>query len=79
MLRRAIARSRTIVSALGTPTRLAQLSIVGWISLACAVVGVVLGSRNGLLGVLYGTLAAWVLLAGAGTWLAVRSLQERFR
>jgi O-antigen/teichoic acid export membrane protein len=70
--------STTIVSALGSPRRLAQLSMVGWASLGCAVVGVITGSSYGLVGVLYGTLAAWVVLAAGGTWLARLSLQERF-
>lgn len=68
----------TIVSALGSPRRLAQLSAVSWISLAVAVGGVVAGARFGLLGILYGTLAAWVVLAGGGGWLARTSIHERF-
>ena len=70
--------STTIVSALGTPHRLAQLSVVGWVSLGVAMVGVVYGSRFGLIGVLYGTLAAWLVLAAGGTWLARLSFRERF-
>jgi hypothetical protein len=71
--------STTIVSALGTPRRLAQLSAVGWLALAVAIVGVVVGGRYGLIGVLYGTLAAWLVLAAGGTWLARLSLRERFQ
>lgn len=70
--------STTIVSALGAASRLAQLSVVSWVSLAVALVGVVIGSSYGLLGVLYGTLAAWVVLAAGGTWLALISFRERF-
>jgi O-antigen/teichoic acid export membrane protein len=70
--------STTVVSALGTPRRLAQLSVVSWVSLGVALVGVVVGSRYGLVGVLYGTMAAWIVLAIGGTWLAQISFRERF-
>jgi O-antigen/teichoic acid export membrane protein len=70
--------STTVVSALGTPRRLAQLSAISWVSLAVALAGVVIGSRYGLPGILYGTLAAWVVLSGGGTWLALVSFRERF-
>jgi hypothetical protein len=70
--------STTIVSALGAPRRLAQLSAVSWVSLGTALIGVIVGSVYGLLGVLYGTLAAWMVLAAGGTWLALISFRERF-
>lgn len=70
--------STTIVSALGTRRRLAQLSAVSWVSLAVALVGATVGSTYGLVGVLYGTLTAWLVLAAGGTWLAHLSFRERF-
>jgi O-antigen/teichoic acid export membrane protein len=70
--------STTIVSALGTPRRLAQLSGVSWVTLAVALCGSIMGSSYGLVGILYGTLSAWVVLAAGGTWLAVLSFRERF-
>jgi hypothetical protein len=70
--------STTIVSALGTPRRMAQLSAISWISLAVALGGAIIGSAYGLVGVLYGTLTAWVVLAAGGTWLAHVSFRERF-
>lgn len=70
--------STTIVSALGTPRRMAQLSAISWISLAVALGGAIIGSAYGLVGVLYGTLTAWVVLAAGGTWLAQVSFRERF-
>jgi O-antigen/teichoic acid export membrane protein len=70
--------STTIVSALGEPRRLAQLSAISWVSLGVALIGVIIGARYGLQGVLYGTLAAWIVLAAGGTWLALISFAERF-
>jgi O-antigen/teichoic acid export membrane protein len=70
--------SSTIVSALGSATRMAQLSLVSWISLAIALAGAIGGRAYGLLGILCGMQLAWLTLAGAGTWLALRSFRERF-
>jgi O-antigen/teichoic acid export membrane protein len=70
--------SSTIVSALGTATRMAQLSAVSWLSLAIALAGAIGGRGYGLFGILCGMLVAWLTLAGAGTWLALRSFKDRF-
>jgi O-antigen/teichoic acid export membrane protein len=70
--------SSTIVSALGTATRMAQLSLVSCVSLAIALAGAVGGRSYGLLGILCGMLVAWLALAAAGTWLALRSFKDRF-
>jgi hypothetical protein len=70
--------SSTIVSALGSATRMAQLSLVSWISLAIALAGAIGGRGYGLLGILCGMQLAWLTLAAAGTWLALRSFSERF-
>jgi O-antigen/teichoic acid export membrane protein len=70
--------SSTIVSALGTATRMAQLSLVSWLSLAIAFAGAIGGRAYGLLGILCGMQLAWLTLAAAGTWLAVRSFKEHF-
>jgi O-antigen/teichoic acid export membrane protein len=70
--------SSTIVSALGSTTRMAQLSVASWVSLAVALAGAIGGSAFGLFGILCGMQAAWLTLAAAGTWLALRSFNERF-
>jgi hypothetical protein len=70
--------SSTIVAALGTATRMAQLSLVSWVSLAIALGGALVGRAYGLLGILCGMQVAWLTLAAAGTWLALRSFKERF-
>jgi hypothetical protein len=41
-------------------------------------VGMVYGSRYGLIGILYGVGLAWVVLTLGGTLLAVRSFKTRF-
>ena len=70
--------SSTVVAALGTATRMAQLSLVSWISLAIALAGAIGGQTYGLLGILCGMQLAWLTLAGAGTWLALHSFKEHF-
>jgi O-antigen/teichoic acid export membrane protein len=70
--------SSTIVAALGSAGRMAQLSLVSWASLALALAGAILGRGYGLLGILCGMQVAWLTLAGVGTWLAVSSFRERF-
>jgi len=70
--------SSTVVAALGTATRMAQLSLVSWISLAIALAGAIGGRTYGLLGILCGMQLAWLTLAGAGTWLALHSFKEHF-
>jgi O-antigen/teichoic acid export membrane protein len=70
--------STTVVSALGSVQRIAQISGLGWLSLGVALAGAWLGSRYGLLGVILGTGAGWGVLVTAGTYLAVRSFRSRF-
>jgi len=70
--------SSTIVSALGSAARMAQLSMLSWISLGVALLGAIIGRTYGLLGILCGMQVAWLILAAAGTWLAKVSFRERF-
>jgi len=70
--------STTIVAALGDSRGMARMSVLGWLSLAVAGVGVLVGSRDGLVGILCGVLAAWVVLAASGSALAYISFQRRF-
>jgi O-antigen/teichoic acid export membrane protein len=70
--------STTIVAACGSARSLVAISVLAWICLAIAAVGMVYGSRYGLVGILYGVGLAWVLLALGGTLLAVRSFKTRF-
>lgn len=70
--------STTIVSAYGSTQKLATISVYAWICLAIAALGAVVGSRFGLVGILYGVGSAWILLAAGGTWLAVLSFRARF-
>jgi hypothetical protein len=52
--------SRSVVAALGDARQLAQLNFLGWMSMAVAVAGGVLGSRYGLVGLVYGTAVGWL-------------------
>jgi O-antigen/teichoic acid export membrane protein len=70
--------STTAVAACGSARSLVAISVLAWICLVIAAVGMVYGSRYGLVGILYGVGLAWVLLALGGTVLAVRSFKTRF-
>lgn len=70
--------STTIVSACGTPMKLAAISVLAWVCIAGAVIALWLGGPFSLLGILCVVGAAWVLLAAGGTYLAVTSFNARF-
>jgi lipopolysaccharide exporter len=70
--------SVAVVSACGSTAALALFSVFAWICLGVAAVGSVIGSRYGLVGILYGVGLAWVLLAVGGTYLARISFRARF-
>jgi O-antigen/teichoic acid export membrane protein len=70
--------STTAVTALGTARALARISAMGWVSLAVAIVGAILGSRAGLVGIVSGTLLGWLTLCVSGCVLAVKSFHQRF-
>ena len=68
----------TIVTACGTTRALATISIFAWICLGVAAVATVIGSRFGLVGILYGVGFAWALLASGATYLATACFRARF-
>jgi PST family polysaccharide transporter len=70
--------STTAVAACGSARALFAISILAWICLVVAGAAMVYGSRYGLVGILCGVGAAWVLLTVGGTYLAVRSFRARF-
>jgi len=70
--------STTVVSACGTRRHLATISVLGWLCVAVAIGGVIVGSRFGLVGILYGVGAAWALLAASGGYLATHCFRARF-
>lgn len=70
--------SVAVVSACGSTKALAIFSVFAWVCLGIAAVGSVVGSRFGLVGILYGVGFAWVLLAAGGTYLARISFRTRF-
>jgi hypothetical protein len=68
----------TAVTALGTVRSLARISAIGWTSLGVAIIGAILGSRAGLVGILSGALLGWITLCGGGCVLAIKSFRQRF-
>ena len=70
--------SVAVVSACGSTAALAMFSAFAWICLLVAAVGTVIGSKFGLVGILYGVGIAWILLAAGGTYLARVSFRARF-
>jgi hypothetical protein len=70
--------STTVVSACGSANAMALISAHAWICLGTATVGAIVGSRFGLLGILWGVGLGWILLAAGGTYLALISVRQRF-
>lgn len=68
----------TVTTACGSRRMLMSVSLLTWVSIGMAAVAAVVGARFGLLGILYGVGAAWLLLASGATWMAVRSFRSRF-
>jgi O-antigen/teichoic acid export membrane protein len=70
--------STTAVTALGTAQSLARISALGWIGLVVAITGAIIGSRHGLVGIVFGTLLGWITLSAGGAVIAVHSFRKRF-
>jgi O-antigen/teichoic acid export membrane protein len=70
--------SVAVVSACGSTRALALFSVFAWVCLGLAALGSFVGSRFGLVGILYGVGVAWALLAAGGTYLARVSFRARF-
>ncbi|HEY6455102.1 MAG TPA: hypothetical protein VIY90_07430 [Steroidobacteraceae bacterium] len=70
--------STTVVTALGTARSLAQISVLGWISLCVAVGAATLGSRYGLVGILCGTLCGWLTLCAGGCVIGMHCFSRRY-
>jgi len=68
----------TVTTACGSRNMLVSVSVLAWISIGIAMAGAAFGARYGLIGILYGVGAAWLLLAGGASLLAVRSFRLRF-
>jgi O-antigen/teichoic acid export membrane protein len=70
--------STTVVTALGSASKLARISALGWISLVVAIAGAILGSRFGLAGILCGTCTGWLTLCAGGCVIGANSFRRRF-
>jgi len=71
--------STTIVSALGSARGMALISVFAWICLALAAIGAVVGSRYGLVGILWGVGSRGCCSPVGGSVLAAFSFRQRFR
>ena len=68
----------TVTTACGSARMLGVISALTWVILLVAGIAVVVGARFGLLGILYGVGAAWLVQAAVGTVLARISFRSRF-
>jgi O-antigen/teichoic acid export membrane protein len=62
------------VNALGSPADLIRMSFIGWVAIGVAVLGAGVGSRWGLIGLVYGVGCGWLTRAVAVAVIAVPRL-----
>jgi hypothetical protein len=67
--------TKSAASALGTTRELSFVNLTGWLSVAIAITGGVVGARWGLAGVIYGVAAGWMLRSIATFYVAARHLR----
>ncbi len=66
----------TTINALGSPSELVRLSVIGWISIGVALLGAVAGAPWGLTGVVYGVGLGWAFRAVVISLLAIPHLRS---
>jgi O-antigen/teichoic acid export membrane protein len=64
------------VNALGSTADLVKLSIVGWVSIAAALIGAAVGARWGLTGLIFGIGVGWIVRTVIIGWLAAPHLAD---
>jgi O-antigen/teichoic acid export membrane protein len=67
--------TKSTVTALATPTELSLVNLLGWASVALAVVAGVFGARWGLAGVIYGVGFGWLVRALTALYVTLRHLK----
>jgi O-antigen/teichoic acid export membrane protein len=67
--------TKSIVTALATPAELSKVNLLGWVSVALAVVAAVLGAHWGLAGVMYGVAFGWFTRGLTAFYLTLRYLK----
>ncbi len=67
--------SKSTVTALGDARELSLVNLMGWVSVAIAVLASVIGARWGLAGVVYGVGLGWLMRAVGASWLTMRHLR----
>jgi O-antigen/teichoic acid export membrane protein len=67
--------ARSAASAVASPRELSIVNLVGWVSVAIALIAAVVGARWGLAGVIYGVALGWIVRSAAAAWVAARHLR----
>jgi O-antigen/teichoic acid export membrane protein len=67
--------TKSTVTALATPAELSLVNLLGWASVALAIVAAVFGARWGLAGVIYGVGFGWLLRALTALYVTLRHLK----
>ena len=67
--------TKSTVTALATAGELSIVNLLGWVSVAVAVVAAILGARWGLTGVIYGVGLGWLMRALTALYLTLRHLK----
>ena len=68
--------SAAVVNAIGSPRELSLLSYLAWSALAISLLAAAVGSRQGLVGAVYGLGIGWSVMAIGATALAHRALHR---
>jgi O-antigen/teichoic acid export membrane protein len=71
--------SRGVATALCTTRQLALFNVIGWLSVVVATTGAAVGSRWGLVGLIYGTSVGWMVRVGGAALLARRQFRQELR
>jgi O-antigen/teichoic acid export membrane protein len=67
--------TKSAVSALGTARELSFINLMGWVSVAIALIAATVGARWGLAGVIYGVALGWLVRSASTFLVAVRHLR----
>ena len=67
--------AQSTVSALADGSELSVVTLLGWVAVAIAVAGAVVGARWGLPGVIYGVGLGWLVRALSALYMPARHLR----
>jgi hypothetical protein len=66
--------AKACMTALASARELAFVGAIGWLAVAVAVLGAVVGARYGLSGLVYGVASGWALRVATAAWIVLRRL-----